>query len=70
LQGQVQKPGGPGKVVYVYRHVNDETRLDYREMLFSEVENHSGKLFLRSLLEPAALQEIFGASNGIGDSHP
>jgi hypothetical protein len=30
--GPVQKPGGPGKVVYVYRHVNDETRLDYREM--------------------------------------
>jgi hypothetical protein len=68
--GPVQKPGGPGKVVYVYRHVNDETRLDYREMLFSEVEKRFGKLSWCRLLEPVALQEIFGASDGIGDSHP
>jgi hypothetical protein len=68
--GPVQKPEGPGEVVYVYRHVNDEATLDYREMLFSEVEKRSGKLSLRTLLEPAALQEIFDPSKEIGDSHP
>jgi hypothetical protein len=55
----VQKPQGPGEVVYVYRDVNDESKLDYREMLLSDVEKRFGKVPLRSLLEPAALQEIF-----------
>ena len=60
--GPVQKPEGPEKVVYVYRRVNDEAQLDYREMLLSDVEKRFGKLSLRSLLEPAALQEIFGGT--------
>jgi hypothetical protein len=55
----VQKPQGPGEVVYVYRDVNNESKLDYREMLLSDVEKRFGKVPLRSLLEPAALQEIF-----------
>jgi hypothetical protein len=58
----VQKPEGPGKVVYVYRHVNDETKLEYREMLLSDVEKRFGKVPLRSLLEPAALREIFAGT--------
>lgn len=32
----------------------------YREMLLGDVERRFGKVPLRSLLEPAALQEIFG----------
>ena len=31
-------------------------------MLLSDVEKRFGKLSLRSLLEPAALQEIFGGT--------
>jgi hypothetical protein len=69
LAGPLQKPEGPGKVVYVYRHLNDEAKLDYREMLYSDVERRFGKLSLPSLLEPAALEKIFGTSAGIGDSY-
>lgn len=62
--GPVQKPEGPGKVVYVYRDVNDEAKLDCREMPLSEVERRFGKLSLHSLLEPRALKEIFGGTIG------
>jgi hypothetical protein len=67
--GPVRKPDGPGKVVYVYRHVNDEAKLDYREMLFSDAERHFSKPSLRSLLEPAALHEIFAASPNHGNAN-
>lgn len=60
FEGPVQKPDGPGEVVYVYRDVSDEAKLDYREMLLSDVEKRFGKVPLRSLLEPATLDEIFG----------
>ena len=59
--GPIQKPEGPGKVVYVYRHIDDDAKLDYREMLLSDVEKRSGKLSLPSLLEPDALREIFAS---------
>lgn len=62
--GLVQKPVNPGKVVYVYRYVNDEAKLDYREMLVSDVEKRFGKLSLRALLEPTVLQEIFRGTVG------
>lgn len=61
--GPVQKPEGPGKVVYVYGDVNDEAKLDYREMLVTDVEKRFGKLSLPSLLEPSALREIFANSS-------
>jgi hypothetical protein len=61
--GPVQKPEGPGKVVYVCRYVNDEAKLDYREMLVTDVEKRFGKLSLPSLLEPAALREVFANSS-------
>lgn len=60
--GTVQKPDSLGKVVYVYRGANDEAKLDYREMLLGDVERRFGKLSLHNLLEPAALQEIFGGT--------
>jgi hypothetical protein len=62
--GLVQKPVNPGKVVYVYRYVNDEAKLDYREMLVSDVEKRFGKLSLRALLEPTVLEEIFRGTVG------
>ncbi len=46
-------------MVYVYRHVDDEAKLEYREMLLSEVEARFGQAPLRNLLEPAALQQRF-----------
>jgi hypothetical protein len=54
------KPGGPTEVVYVYRHVNDEGKMEYREMLWSEVRERAGNVPLEKLVEPAILEKIFG----------
>ncbi len=62
FEGPVQKPDGSATVTYIYRDVNDEAKLDYREVLLSELEKRFGKVPLRSLLEPSALREIFGES--------
>ena len=66
--GPVQKPEGPGKVVYVYRYIDDDAKLDYRETLLSDIERQGNTLSLRSLLEPAALREIFGSSSATENS--
>ena len=63
LQGYGQdehKPGGPSEVVYVCRHVNDEAKMEYREMLWSEVRERAGNVPLEKLVEPSALGKIFG----------
>ncbi len=57
--GDLKAPPGPGKVVYVYRHVDNEATLEYRELLLSDIEARFGNLRLRSLLEPERLQQIF-----------
>ncbi len=57
-----QKPVSPGKVVYIYRNVDYEEKMDYREILLSDIERRGNRLSLKSLLEPAALREIFGGS--------
>jgi len=62
FEGPVQRPDGPAAVAYVYRDVNDEAKLDYREVLLSELEKRFGRVPLRGLLEPSALREIFGGS--------
>src|SRR5262249_14340150 len=62
FEGPVQRPDGPAAVAYVYRNVNDEAKLDYREVLLSELEKRFGKVPLRSLLESSALRKIFGGS--------
>lgn len=56
-----QKPGGPAEVVYVYRHVNDEAKMEYREMLWSEVRERAGNVPVERLVEPAILEKLFGA---------
>jgi outer membrane lipopolysaccharide assembly protein LptE/RlpB len=56
-----QKPGGPAQVVYVYRHVNEEAKMEYREMLWSELRERAGNVPLERLVEPAILEKIFGA---------
>lgn len=63
LQGFGQdenKPAGPAQVVYVYRHVNDEAKLEYREMLWSEMKQLAGDAELERLVEPPLLERIFG----------
>jgi len=57
------KPGGPSEVVYVYRHVNDEAKMDYREMLWSEVKDIAGDTPLENLVEPALLEKVFGRNS-------
>ena len=56
------KPGGPTEVVYVYRHVNDEAKTEYREMQWSEVRARVGDVGLERLVEPAMLEKIFGGA--------
>jgi hypothetical protein len=64
LQGYGQdekKPGGPAKVVYVYKHVNDEAKIEYREMSWDDVRARAGNVPLEKLVEPAVLEKIFAA---------
>jgi len=56
-----KKPEGPAKVVYVYRHVNDETKMEYRELLWSDVKARVGDVPLERLVEPEMLEKIFAA---------
>jgi hypothetical protein len=57
------KPGGPSEVVYVCRHVNDEAKMEYREMLWSEVKARLGDVALAQLVEPAMLEKIFAGES-------
>ncbi len=62
LQGYGQdehKPSGPSEVVYAYRHVEDEGKTEYREMLWSDVKERAGNVALENLVEPAVLEKIF-----------
>ena len=62
LQGYGQsddKPGGPSAVVYVYRHANDEAKMEYREMLWGDIKKIAGDVPLESLVEPTNLEKIF-----------
>jgi hypothetical protein len=52
------KPSGPKEVVYVYRHVNDESKMEYREMLWSEVRERAGNVPLERLVEREMLDKI------------
>ncbi len=55
-----EKPSGPGRVLYVYRHVDDEARMEYRELLWPDVQAKFGDVPLKNLLEPERLKQIFG----------
>jgi hypothetical protein len=61
-RGDVQKPSGPEKVVYVYRNVDDSKKMEYREMLMSDVKARFGDAPLKKLLEPETIEKIFSAS--------
>jgi hypothetical protein len=59
VQGKVQKPSGPKDVLYVYRRVNDEAKMEYREMLLEDAQARFGTNNLQSLIQPEILQKIF-----------
>ena len=44
----------------MYRHVNDEAKMECREMLWSEVRERVGNVPLEKLVEPTTLEKIFG----------
>jgi len=54
-----QKPSGPAQVVYVYRNVDDDSLLEYREMSMSEVKARFGNVSVKELVEPQCLKQIF-----------
>jgi hypothetical protein len=54
------KPSGPKEVVYVYRHVNDEKKMEWREMLWSDVKAKAGDVSLGRLLDRLILEKILG----------
>ena len=59
VQGDVQKPSGPKDVLYVYRGVNDETKMEYREMLLEDAKARYGTADLQNLVQPETLKKIF-----------
>ena len=60
VQGEVQKPSGPKDVLYVYRGVGEEAKMEYREMLLGDAKTRFGDVPLQNLLEPEMLLKIFG----------
>jgi hypothetical protein len=58
FQGE-QKPSGPKQVVYIYRYVDDEKKMEYREMLIEESRTRFGDVPLENLLQPETLKRIF-----------
>jgi hypothetical protein len=59
VQGDVQKPSGPKDVLYIYRDVNDEAKMQCREMLLQDAKARFGTDALQSLLQPEILEKIF-----------
>lgn len=59
VQGDVQKPSGPKEVLYVYRHVDDPHKMEFREMPWSDAKAQFGDAPLKNLLQPETLEKIF-----------
>lgn len=59
VQGDVQKPSGPTDVLYVYRRVNDEAKMEYREMRLEDAQTKFGTVKPQDLVQPEILQKIF-----------
>jgi len=59
VQGDVQKPDGPRNVLYVYRRVGKEAKMEYREMLLEDAKARFGDHSIPNLVQPEVLQKIF-----------
>lgn len=57
--GNVQKPSGPKDVLYVYRRVNDEAKMEYREMHLEDAKARFGTSKLPDFVQAEVLQKIF-----------
>lgn len=61
--GQIEvKPSGPSRVIYVFRNVNDEAKVEYRELMPEDVKARFGDVSLQELLDPQRLRSIFQPS--------
>jgi hypothetical protein len=58
-QQMPEKPSGPSDVVYVYRHVDDEAKMEYREMLMDDLRTRYGQASLEKFVVPEMLDKIF-----------
>ena len=73
LQGYGQgdeKPQGPSNVVYLFRHVNDEAKLEYREILMDKVKARYGAVSLQQLVHPEMLEKIFNGDSASKKMNP
>jgi hypothetical protein len=59
VPGDVQKPSGPKDVLYVYRRVDDEAKMKYREMLLEDAKARFGTGKLEDVVQAEILQKIF-----------
>jgi hypothetical protein len=59
VAGDVQKPSGPKDVLYVYRRVDDEAKMEYREMLLANAKARFGISKLQDFVQAEILQKIF-----------
>ncbi len=59
VAGDVQKPSGPKDVLYVYRRVDDEAKMEYREMLLEDAKARFGTAKLQDFVQAEILQKIF-----------
>jgi hypothetical protein len=57
--GEVQAPGGPKAVLYVYRNVSDDTRREFREILLPDENPPNSQADLAAYLTPGRLNAIF-----------
>jgi hypothetical protein len=51
-------------VLYVYRRVAQEAKIEYREMLAADAKARFGDLSLQNLVQPEVLQKIFSEDPG------
>jgi hypothetical protein len=59
VAGDVQKPSGPKDVLYVYHRVDDEAKMEYREMLLADAKARFGIAKLQGFVQAEILQKIF-----------
>ena len=59
VEGDVQKPSGPKDILYVYRRVDEDAKMQVREMTLQEAKTRFGDVPLQKLLQPEILQKIF-----------
>ena len=60
LSEAIEIPLAFTEVVYIYRNVDNQGPIEYKEMLLSDLEARFGDIPIQKLLEPEILAQIFG----------